>query len=550
MEVRYIGNGLSPLRLPLLRVHFINWEVAMRMLGVLLGIGAVCSLALLWHEPNASVAQPPPPADQQEGVEVLTRGPMHEAYAAPQSLDPKPSPLVPKAPPEPVPESPPDQKPDGSHVVWISGYWAWDDATAEYMWISGFWRDLPPGKRWLPGHWAEVQGGWQWTSGVWGDEAQTSVSYVPAPPPTLETGPTIAAPAADQFYTPGTWVYVERKYRWRPGFWLTHRPNWVYIPAHYEWTPAGCVFVNGYWDYEITRRGLLFCPVRFTANVWLRPGWRLRHLYLVYPEMIVGALFVRPDYHRYCFGDYFGPKYLEHGFIPWVDFRLRVNIPEPLFHQYAYAHRAEVNWERDLRTLYTERRLGTALRPPRTIVLQEQYRRDLLEHKAIKVGEKTFTFKDVKVAERTVLMGNTLAKVDRKVIPLKAMTPAAHAEVIKTIEHHAAVKQERTISEAKIFKETPVFKPSDPHHVVNLPAVPKHLESPKTIVLPVTPVIPTHVEKVVPKFELPKAPKANTKPLPHSGLSRPRDTLAARLEWIDAGGGQAADRRRVVPLLG
>src|ERR1017187_4684760 len=152
----------------------------MRMLSVMLGIGAVCSFALFLQGPNASVAKDKQPVvEAQEGVEVLTRGPMHEAYAAPGSLDPKPSPIVPKAPPEPVPEMPPDQKPDGSHVVWISGYWAWDDATAEYTWISGFWRDLPPGKRWIPGHWSEQGGGWQWTSGLWAPEAQTEISYVP-----------------------------------------------------------------------------------------------------------------------------------------------------------------------------------------------------------------------------------------------------------------------------------------------------------------------------------------------------------------------------------
>src|ERR1019366_1146507 len=113
----------------------------MKKLIVLMMTGALSLLFL--GRPGAALEQDQgdkPP----EGVEVLTRGPMHEAYAAPESLDPKPSPIVPKTPPEPVPELPPDQKPDGSHVVWISGYWAWDDEPAEFVWISGFWRDLAP----------------------------------------------------------------------------------------------------------------------------------------------------------------------------------------------------------------------------------------------------------------------------------------------------------------------------------------------------------------------------------------------------------------------
>src|ERR1019366_2823621 len=130
----------------------------------MLGTGGFC--AVLGGGSRAGMAQDKPNQDQP-GVETLLRGPVHEAYAAPQSLDPKPSPIVPKQPPEPIPEMPPDQKPEGSHVVWISGYWAWDDDQAQYVWVSGFWRDLPPGKRWIPGHWGQLDNGWQWTTGFW-----------------------------------------------------------------------------------------------------------------------------------------------------------------------------------------------------------------------------------------------------------------------------------------------------------------------------------------------------------------------------------------------
>ena len=52
-----------------------------------------------------------------------------------------------------------------------------------------------------------------------------------------------------------------------------------------------------------------------------------------------------------------------------MDYRLHRNIPEPLFHQYAYNNRKDANWERDLRKLYEDRRTGIAprrasLRPP------------------------------------------------------------------------------------------------------------------------------------------------------------------------------------------
>ena len=67
--------------------------------------------------PTARAAEeaPPPAAEPatQEGVEVMTRGPVHEAFAEPVLRDPAPTPVVPKQPPDPVEELPPDQRPEG-----------------------------------------------------------------------------------------------------------------------------------------------------------------------------------------------------------------------------------------------------------------------------------------------------------------------------------------------------------------------------------------------------------------------------------------------------
>src|SRR6266436_5157285 len=89
------------------------------------------------------------PASQQ-GVEVLARGPVHEAYAEPVDAQPAPSPIIRKQPPDPIAELPPDQKPEGDNVQWLPGYWAWDDDRSDYIWVSGFWRQPPPGRQWVP----------------------------------------------------------------------------------------------------------------------------------------------------------------------------------------------------------------------------------------------------------------------------------------------------------------------------------------------------------------------------------------------------------------
>src|SRR2546430_1209833 len=104
-------------------------------------------------------AQPPPPPPTPElggpppaavaGMQVLTSGPLHEAFAEPVVFDPKPSPTIPKQPPPPVEEMPPDQRPQGTNVQWIPGYWSWDDGRNDFVWVSGIWRDVPPGRQWV-----------------------------------------------------------------------------------------------------------------------------------------------------------------------------------------------------------------------------------------------------------------------------------------------------------------------------------------------------------------------------------------------------------------
>ena len=61
-----------------------------------------------------------PPADAN--VEVLTRGPIHEAYASAVDTQPHPGSLAPRQPPEAIEEMPPDQKPEGDNVQWMPGY--------------------------------------------------------------------------------------------------------------------------------------------------------------------------------------------------------------------------------------------------------------------------------------------------------------------------------------------------------------------------------------------------------------------------------------------
>ncbi|MCE9526794.1 MAG: hypothetical protein K8R36_12155, partial [Planctomycetales bacterium] len=58
---------------------------------------------------------------ENDGVEVLARGPLHEAFASATTLTPQAGLTVKTAPPADIEEVPPDQKPEGSNIAWIPG---------------------------------------------------------------------------------------------------------------------------------------------------------------------------------------------------------------------------------------------------------------------------------------------------------------------------------------------------------------------------------------------------------------------------------------------
>jgi hypothetical protein len=191
------------------------------------------------------------PAD--DGVEVQTRGPIHEAFAQPADQHPSPAPLVAKKPPDPIEEIPPDQKPEGDDVIWIPGYFAFDADRDDFLWISGIWRSEPPDRQWIPGYWQHEEGGYRWVGGYWALETQTSIELLPPPPQPVEEVP---PPQTDvnTVYVPGVWVYRTDRYLWQPGHWITARPGWIWTPPNYCWSPRGYIFVPGYWDFELHRR--------------------------------------------------------------------------------------------------------------------------------------------------------------------------------------------------------------------------------------------------------------------------------------------------------
>lgn len=309
----------------------------------------------------------------EAGVQVLTRGPVHEAFAETITFDPEPGFVVTTTPPAAIEELPPDQIPDGVNVDWVPGYWAWDDERGDFVWISGVWRDLPPGREWVPGYWGNTNRGYQWTSGYWADAQAGEIEYLPEPPGTVEIGPNIAAPSVDHSWMPGCWVWYEGRYAWRPGYWVAVQPDWVWTPAHYVWTPGGYVFVDGYWDYVVSRRGVLYAPVYFEPAVYARRDFVYSPVTVINTYVFVDHLFVRPQYNHYYFGDYYDNSYRESGFFASFSFHSGRRGYDPIYAHERWTHRRDSDWDHHVQSRFDQRRDHEDFRPRRTLAAQISY---------------------------------------------------------------------------------------------------------------------------------------------------------------------------------
>jgi hypothetical protein len=299
-----------------------------------LGAAMIFAVSTPAQDPNFGNQELP------QGAEALTRGPVHEAFAAPVVFNPTAGVIAVKSPPAPIEELPPDQKPEGD-IVWIPGYWSWDEERQDYIWISGIWRDPPPGMTWVPGYWVEVDGGFD----------TEEVEYLPEPPQSLENGPNVPQPDDNHFWIPGTYVWRESRYYWQPGYWTGFQPGWVWVPARYHWTPTGYVYTAGYWDVPMEVRGVMFAPVYFTAA---RP---VNYYYTPAIVLNVGAitthLFCRPHHHVYVFGDFYEDRYVRAGYTPWFEFgRTRYGYDPNFVYYRHHFHRTNPDWAVTLRRNY------------------------------------------------------------------------------------------------------------------------------------------------------------------------------------------------------
>jgi hypothetical protein len=425
----------------------------------------------------------PPP-----GADVQARGPVHEAYGEPTNPVGAAGVVVAKEPPAAIEEAPPEEKPSGDSIVWIPGYWGWDDEARDYLWISGFWRAVPPGRSWTPGHWQKVTAGYQWVAGFWGKPEVVETEYLPAPPASLDRGPSVPAAVATDSYVPGCWIYRVKRYVWRPGYWVAYRPGWVWTPACYRWSPAGYIYVAGYWDVPLLDRGLLFAPVRFVRPVYLAPRYVYRPTFVVQPDFLCGALFVRVGLPCFYFGNYFEPRY-QRTYVSWVNYRVgRVGF-DVNFSYYRAAYIKQPGWERNLRTLYVDRYAGRIARPPVTLVQQTTVINNIsrarttnvvvnkninLTHiQNVQVLQPIKKVNTLQVTAMASLAGNKPGFVAgapvRRDVRVERVTKERITEERRSVDRFRAIAQERRAGETTVIKRPPTVGSAPVKVKVNLP---------------------------------------------------------------------------------
>ncbi len=324
--------------------------------------------------PAASINTPAdvPPTPEQEQPEPLTRGPVHEAFAQPVTLQDKQECLTASQPPATPTENPPADRPIDAAYIWVPGYWSWDAEREGYIWVSGCWRLPPPRMAWVPGYWLAVTAGWQWVPGFWAPASAQEMVYLPAPPLVTDTQPPGAAPSADEFWVPGCWYWTQGRYVFRAGYWLRTHPGWVWSPSCYAGTPRGYVFVEGHWDYALERRGVLFAPVYFPARLHTGVSLTFSPSITLNIGLLTTSLFACPRYTHYYFGDYYDDAYIRVGIYPWFDCVRVGTWYDPVFIYARWDHgRRNPHWEEHLRQEHTRRHDDHDRRPPRTYREQE-----------------------------------------------------------------------------------------------------------------------------------------------------------------------------------
>jgi WXXGXW repeat (2 copies) len=272
--------------------------------------------------------------------------------------------------------------------------------------------------------------------------AASGSPFVPRPPASLESGPVGNPPTPDFTWIPGTWIYRHGRFLWLAGQWSPIRRGWVWIPARYVWTPAGYIFVDGFWDYELAQRGVLFAPVSFRRGFH---GWGFTYT----PSVVLNTrrltefLFVNSPCGCYCFGDYYGANCVQAGIFPWFAFHMSSLGYDPCFAFSSWAHHRDAGWHERLITDFRAFRDDARLRPPRT-----------LDDLARRGGRK-----DGKSEPLALPLGKFAARTGPSSTRFESLSGVEHGEIERSLHRWREAASRRLELETK----SPKYEPMKSH---------------------------------------------------------------------------------------
>ena len=120
------------------------------------------------------------------------------------------------------------------------------------------------------------------------------------------------------------------------------QPGYVWVAAHFRWTPYGYIYINGYWDLAISRRGVMYAPVVIDPDV-VGVDYVYTPTFVIHHTVVMDAFFVRPCYCHYYYGDYYGPAYVDCGYESVVVYNRRHYDCIIVYER--WDHRDDPRWE-------------------------------------------------------------------------------------------------------------------------------------------------------------------------------------------------------------
>jgi hypothetical protein len=220
--------------------------------------------ALPLDGPEAQLDPIPPPAlppADSDRRPLESRAKAHEAVEPASSRGRGARLHVPKEPPATIAERP-SASSNEQNAQWIPGYWDWDQAANDYIWVGGTWQTPPARSIWVAGRWMRDSEGWYRVPGVWSrrlDSGTRPASVTPrdraawgrnGPPADHPNDAPSVAPGPDYFYLAGHYAPDGDNVTWKPGFWSRVQPGWDWVPARWVRRPDGWDFRPGTWVRE------------------------------------------------------------------------------------------------------------------------------------------------------------------------------------------------------------------------------------------------------------------------------------------------------------